>query len=121
MSFSFREPPSRLKWSDSNSLDELDGEFASSVLDVALDLLTLLVEDNGGLWRQLPACSDVFHPLAKLLDHLVSEQPLHSSLQAKAKSLVDKVRSVERRRMPIAKEKAKPKILKMYEPEFDSK
>ena len=111
--------------SDCKSSSPLDGAFASSVVSASLDLLLSLVD----LWRDLPAAKEMFSTLERqflpaLQNALKTEgKKVHGSIKEKAGELATKLDGLSSQRQPLPSplDKAKPKMLKLYEPEVEDK
>lgn len=108
-----------MKWSDAKRVenDELDPTFASSILQTSLSLLSMLCD----LWAEMDSVREIFGFLEKFLPKLNSSS-LHKTVQNKVSEVEKKLEGfATKRKTPILKERKKPKILKLYEPEVEDK
>ena len=110
-----------MKWSDAKSVenDDLDPSFAASVLHVSLSLISDLCD----LWAENDSFKDIFAALETFLPKLKEGSPgMHEAIREKAVEVEEKLERLgARRKKPILKERKKPKILKLYEPEVEDK
>ena len=118
--FLLSSAPGPLKWSDVKSVendDNLDPTFSSSVLQTSLSLISTLCD----LWSENDSFKEIFAFLSKFLPKL-REQSLHETILNTLTEVEGKQnRFGAKRKKPILKEKKKPKILKLYEPEVEDK
>ncbi len=108
--------PGQLSLSDASSVDPVDGAFASSALSSAVSLLSSLFQ----MWNDtLPSAEEVFAPARRFLRHLLDRGKVEASLHAAAEALEDELGGRVPGKRAIVRERAKPKILRQYEPEID--
>lgn len=94
---------------------EIDSQFATSCLGVSLDLLVKLLD----MWKDLESATEIFHDASRFLP-MVPRECMPQELSTKIRSAEDALKTslTRTKSNAIFQEKIKPKILKLFEPEF---
>ena len=116
----FRATSSKLSWSDAKSTSDaqIDAAFSASCLSIALKLLTSVLT----LWTDLPSFREIFSFTSDFLGKLPQER-ISPTLWKEVEATREKLESAcaAAKTKPIASERKKPKILRLYEPEIEEK
>lgn len=101
--------------SDIRSLAKIDAVFATSCLATSSDLLLELME----LWESQECAYEIFSHLRTYIA-ILPQDKMHTDLKQKIQSLNAQLDLIKPNKNPLRKEKEKPKILKLHEPEFET-
>lgn len=100
-------------------MDDIDAAFASSCLATSLELIGILLE----LWKDLTCTMQVFTHLERFLSILAQSSHLHADVLIKIEKTSKALQAMKEDQRPlqsVSQERVKPKILRLYEPEFET-
>ena len=117
-----RAEPKALKYVDCISSEEITEEFASSIMNVCLELIVQVLE----LWKNLPSISEVVFRLKyDFLPKLKADSNWHHTLATKLQNVQEMITNIttdmKKRSHIIPKRKKEIKMLRLYDPELDEK
>ena len=110
--------PKNLKFEDCISTQEITNDFASSIMNSALDLLFQIIN----LWQDFPSISEAISKLKyELMPKLDSESwhPMLIQKKDKLNDLISTIKANPTRKHIVPKRKKEIKILRLYDPELD--